>query len=154
MLEKQEIDAYLSKKTPEEKHSNLIKFIKMGEFHDSFIVRSDSKYADINSIKDSKISTIYTLRNVSSTYKNLVDILKKNNLDNVEIKNATFNTISEILENEDIIAYVTEEYVKEDIESGKLKKLDLGVESISVDYGIYYNSNNKIKNVKRLFEWI
>ena len=34
----------------------------------------------------------------------------------------------------------------------KLKKLDLGVESISVDYGIYYNSNNKIKNVKRLFE--
>lgn len=152
MLEKQEIDAYLSKKTPEEKHSNLIKFIKMGEFHDSFIVRSDSKYADINSIKDSKISTIYTLRNVSSTYKNLVDILKKNNLDNVEIKNATFNTISEILENEDIIAYVTEEYVKEDIESGKLKKLDLGVESISVDYGIYYNSNNKIKNVKRLFE--
>ena len=151
-LEKQEIDAYLSKKQPEGVHGKNIRFIRLGYFHDGFFVNSDSKYANITTIHDKEISTIYTLRNISSTYKNLVDILGQKNLNNIEIKNATFNTIIEILQNKDIIAYITEEYIKDELSKGTLKKLDLGIESPIVEFGIYYNSNNKIKNIKRLFE--
>ena len=43
-LEKQEIDAYLSKKQPENVHSEFIKFIKLGFFHDDFFVNSGSQF--------------------------------------------------------------------------------------------------------------
>ena len=150
MLEKQEIDAYLSKKQPDDIHGQSIKFIGLGIFHDNFFVKNNSKYLDNSNIKDDKSVTIYTLRNISSTNRNLENILKENNLKNIKIKNATFNTIIEMMQNNDIIAYITEEYIKEELEKGLLKKLEF--ESISVEYGIYYNVNNKIKNIKKLFE--
>ena len=49
--------------------------------------------------------TVYTLRNISSTSESLKKILQENNLKNVNIKNVTFNTIIEELQNNDIIAY-------------------------------------------------
>lgn len=154
MLEKQKIDAYLSKKQPEDIHSKAIKFIKLGVFHDDFFVNADSKFLDKNILKNNEKVTIYTLRNISSTSRNLENILKEKNFKNVEIKNATFNTIIEEMQNNDIIAYITEEYIKEELESGKLSKLELGIESTVLEYGIYYNSNNKIKNVKKIFDSI
>ena len=80
------------------------------------------------------------------------NILKEKNLKNIEIKNATFNTISEEMQDNDIVAYITEEYIKEELESRKLRRLELGIESADIEYGIYYNSNNKIKNIKSLFK--
>lgn len=154
MLEKQKIDAYLSKKQPEDIHSESIKFIKLGVFHDDFFVNTNSKYLDKNILKGNEKTTIYTLRNISTTSRNLENILKEKNLKNIEIKNATFNTIIEKMPNNDIIAYITEEYIQEELESGKLSKLELGIESTVLEYGIYYNSNNKIKNVKKIFDSI
>lgn len=154
MLEKQKIDAYLSKKQPEDIHSESIKFIELGAFHDDFFVNANSKFLDKNILKNNEKVTIYTLRNISSTSRNLENILKEKNFKNVEIKNATFNTIIEEMQNNDIIAYITEEYIKEELESGKLSKLELGIESTVLEYGIYYNSNNKIKNVKKIFDSI
>lgn len=152
MLEKQKIDAYLSKKQPEDIHNESIKFIKLGAFHDGFFVNTNSKYVDKNILKDDEKITIYTLRNISSTSRNLENILKEKNFKNIEIKNVTFNTIIEEMQNNDIIAYITEEYVQEELESGKLRKLELGIESPAIEFGIYYNSNNKIKNTKMLFK--
>ena len=154
MLEKQKIDAYLSKKQPEDLHSGFIKFIKLGDFHDEFFVNTNSKYLDKNILKDNEKITIYTLRNISSTSRNLENILKEKNFKNIEIKNATFNTIIEEMQNNDIIAYITEEYVQEELESGKLRRLELEIESPAIEFGIYYNSNNKIKNVKKIFDRI
>ena len=151
MLEKQTIDAYLSKKQPDSIHSEKIKFFRLGAFHDNFFVNSNSKYLNQNLLEDNQKITVYTLRNISSTSRNLENILKEKNLKNIEIKNATFNTIIEKMQNNDIIAYITEEYIQEELENGILKKLDLGIESPIGEYGIYYNSNNKIKNVKKLF---
>lgn len=151
-LEKQKIDAYLSKKQPEDIHSKAIKFIKLGVFHDDFFVNANSKYLDKNILKDDEKVTIYTLRNISTTSRNLENILKEKNLKNIEIKNATFNTISEEMQDNDIVAYITEEYIKEELESRKLRRLELGIESADIEYGIYYNSNNKIKNIKSLFK--
>lgn len=154
MLEKQRIDAYLSKKQPEDIHSESIKFIKLGTFHDNFFVNADSKFLDKNILKDDEKITIYTLRNISTTSRNLENILKEKNFKNIEIKNATFNTIIEKMQNNDIIAYITEEYIQEELESGKLSKLELGIEAKVLEYGIYYNSYNKIKNVKSIFKSI
>lgn len=152
MLEKQKIDAYLSKKQPEDIHSESIKYIKLGVFHDDFFVNANSKYLDKNILKDDEKVTIYTLRNISTTSRNLENILKEKNLKNIEIKNATFNTIIEEMQDNDIVAYITEEYIKEELESRKLRRLELGIESADIEYGIYYNSNNKIKNIKSLFK--
>ena len=152
MLEKQKIDAYLSKKQPENLHNESIKFIRFGSFHDNFFVKSNSKYLGKNILNYDKKITIYTLRNISSTSRNLENILKEKNLKNVEIKNATFNTIIEEIQDNDIIAYITDEYIKEELESGKLRRLELGIESAVIEYGIYYNSNNRLKNVKKIFD--
>lgn len=150
MLEKNEIDAYLSKRQPDDIHSKSIDFIGLGKFHDDFFVKEDSKYLNEKNLNNERELTVYTLRNISSTSKNLEKIVKEEKFKNIKIKNATFNTIIEVLQNNDIIAYITKEYIKEEINSGKLKKLNTGIKSIEMDYGIYYNSNNKIKNIKKI----
>lgn len=152
MLEKNEVDAYLSKRQPDDIHSKSIQFISLGTLHDNFFVNSNSKYLNKNISKDDTI-TIYTLRNISSTSTNLENALETNGFNNVTIKNNTFNTILEELENNDIIAYITEEYIQKELGEGKFKKIDLGIDiQNEVEYGIYYNSNNKLKNVKKIFE--
>jgi len=152
LLDKQKIDAYLSKKQPESIHADSINFIGLGCFHDDFYIRADSKYLNKHILKDDESITIYTLRNISSTSHNLEQILRDRGLSNIEIKNATFATIYEKMKNEDIIAYITGDYIEDEIRSGKFIKLDTDVKTFEVEYGIYYNSNNKIKNIKKLFE--
>ena len=61
------------------------------------------------------------------------------------------NTIIEEMQNEDIIAYITEEYIQQELECGKLRKLELGIESPALEYGIYYNSNNKIPEISYFY---
>lgn len=152
MLEKNEIDAYLSKKQPEDVHSKTIQFISLGTLHDNFFVNKDSEYLNKTFSKDD-VLTIYTLSNISSTSKNIKNAIKENGLKNISIKNNTYNTILEELQCNDIIAYITEEYIQKELNEGKIKKIDLEIDVLNeVDYGIYYNVNNKIKNVKKIFE--
>ena len=152
MLEKNEIDAYLSKKQPEDVHSKTIQFISLGTLHDNFFVNKNSEYLNKTFSKDD-VLTIYTLSNISSTSKNIKNAIKENGLKNISIKNNTYNTILEELQCNDIIAYITEEYIQKELNEGKIKKIDLEIDVLNeVDYGIYYNVNNKIKNVKKIFE--
>lgn len=154
LLEKQEIDAYLSKRQPEDIHDKSIKFISLGLFHDDFFVNANSRYIKKNILSDNEPKTIYTLRTVSSTSKHLEELIKEKDFKNVEIKNATFTTIYEKMQTEDIIAYITEEYIEADLNAGRLQRLNTEIKTHEVEYGIYYNSNNKMKNMKRLFESI
>ena len=152
MLEKNEIDAYLSKKQPEDVHSKTIQFISLGTLHDNFFVNKNSEYLNKTFSKDD-VLTIYTLSNISSTSKNIKNAIKENGLKNISIKNNTYNTILEELQCNDIIAYITEEYIQKELNEGKIKKINLEIDVLNeVDYGIYYNVNNKIKNVKKIFE--
>lgn len=152
MLEKNEVDAYLSKRQPEDIHNKSIQFISLGVLHDNFFVNSNSKYLNTAFSKDDA-ATIYTLRNISSTSKNIEKAIKENGFENITIKNNTFNTILEELESNDIIAYVTEEYIQKELNEGKFKRIDIGLDiQNEVEYGIYYNANNKLKNVKKIFE--
>lgn len=154
LLDKQKVDAYLSKKQPQNVHSEPTRFVSLGSFHDDFFIRADSKYINKNIFDGNEHITIYTLRTVSSTSRHLEEIIKKKNFNNVEIKNTTFSTIYERMQSEDIITYITGDYIEDELRSGKFIKLDTGIESFEVEYGVYYNSNNKIKNIKRLFESI
>ena len=152
MLEKNEIDAYLSKRQPDDIHSKSIQFISLGTLHDNIFVNSNSEYLNKKISKEDEL-TIYTLRNISSTSKNIEEAIKDSGFSNIVIKNNTFSTILEELQSNDIIAYITEEYIQKELSEGRFKKIDLGIEvSNEVEYGIYYNANNKLKNVKRIFE--
>ena len=153
LLEKQEIDAYLSKKQPEDIYDESIEFIGLGYFHDDFFVRSDSRYINKDILKESNDKiTIYTLRTVSRTSKHLYKLINEMNLTNIEIKNATFSTILEKMQTEDIIAYITKEYIEEDLSAGNIQRLDTDISPFAVEYGAYYNTKNKLKNVKKLFK--
>lgn len=154
MLEKQEIDAYLSKKQPSDLYNNkTIEFVPLGTFHDKFFVNANSKYLNKDTLlNEMKNITIYTLRNVSSTNENLIHILKEKDIKNANIKNMTFSTIMEEIKNKDIIAYLTEEYINEEILNNDLRILDMGFAAQPIEYGIYYNSNNKIKNIKNIIK--
>ena len=91
MLEKNEFDAYLSKRQPEDIHSKSIQFISLGILHDNFFVNSNSKYLNETISKNDTV-TIYTLRNISSTSKNIEKAIKENGFENIIIKNNTFNS--------------------------------------------------------------
>lgn len=126
MLEKNEVDAYLSKIQPDDIHSKSIHFISLGTLHDYFFVDSNSKYLNKSISKEDAV-TIYTLRNISSTSKNIEDAIKESGFNNIVIKNNTFSTILEELQNNDIIAYITEEYIQKELSEDKFRKIDLGI---------------------------
>ena len=126
--------------------------MSLGTLHDSFIVNSNSKYLN-KTISKHDTLTLYTLRKISSTGRKLEDALKEDGYNNITVKNSTFATILEEFQSNDIIAYITKEYIQKELAENKFKIIDMNLKiQNETDYGIYYNSNNKLKNVKKLFE--
>ena len=154
MLSKQKIDLAFSKKYSEDIYdTNIIKFIKLGYLHDVFAVNSNSKYLGKKLSKnDLRQTTIYTLKSFSSAYQNLKESLEFKPDDEINIKNVTYSGIIEILKSQDIIAVITEEYIKDKLENKELCLLDTDLELEPAEYGIYYNINNKSKELKILIE--
>ena len=58
----------------------------------------------------------------------------------------------ELFKVRDIIAVITKEYVEDKLANDELKELDVGLTFTPVEYGIYYNVNNKFKELKNLIE--
>lgn len=155
LLEKNEVDIFLSKKFDTDLYRNMsIDFIPLGYLHDEFVVNADSRYTRQKfSASDFDVPSIYTLRDISSTYINLLQTLNLNNVKMPEIKDMTFSSIIELLKNEDIVAFVTKEYVKEELENKKLQIIDTDLRFPPIEYGIYYNTKNNLKNIKRLIDF-
>lgn len=155
MLENQKLDLVLSKKFSEDSYSpKLIKFIKLGSLHDVFIVRADSKYKEkVFSKDDLKKETIYTPRKISKTTINLLKKLEISEEDS-NIKNITFSTMLELLKTEDIIGIITKEYIKNELETNKLSILKTNFELEPIDFGIYYNIENRFKELQILIDII
>ena len=154
MLEKQEIDLAFSKKYSDEIYdTNKIKFIEIGELHDVFIVNNNSQYLNKKLSKsDLRDITIYTLKKFSSAYQNLVTELEYKKDDKINISNVDFAGIIELLKFKDIIAVLTKEYVEEKLENNELRVLNVGFSLAPAKYGIYYNVNNKYKELNSLIE--
>lgn len=153
-LEKQEIDLAFSKKYSDEIYNtNKIKFISIGNLHDVFIVNSNSRYLNKKLSKsDLREITIYTLKKLSSAYRNLVKALEYKTDDEINISNVDFPGIMELLKFRDIIAVVTKEYIEDKLENNELNELDVGFLLAPAEYGIYYNVNNKFKELNNLIE--
>ena len=153
-LEKQEIDLAFSKKYSDELYdTNKIKFIRIGDLHDVFIVNRNSQYLNKKlSKKDLRDITIYTLKKFSSAYRNLVKALEYKTDDEINISNVDFPGIMELLKFRDIIAVVTKEYVEDKLANNELNELDVGFSLAPAEYGIYYNVNNKFKELNNLIE--
>lgn len=150
------IDLAFSKKYSEKLYnSKEIKFIKIGELHDAFIVNPDSKYLKTKiTKKDLKNTTIYTLKKFSSAYQNLIKLLEYHDGEIINIENVNFTAMIELLKVRDVITVMTKEYVEEKIAKNELSILEVGFSLPNAEYGIYYNINNKspkINNLIKLF---
>ena len=153
-LEKQEIDLAFSKKYSDELYdTNKIKFINIGNLHDVFVVNRNSKYLNKKLSKsDLKNTTIYTLKKFSSAYQSLIKILEYKKDDEINIVNVDFTGIMELLKCRDIIAVITKEYIEDQLANNELHLLDLGISLAPAEYGVYYNVNNKFKELDNLIE--
>lgn len=154
MLENQKIDIAFSKKYSNEIYnSKKIKFIKIGELHDVFIVNSNSQYLNRKLSKsDLRNTTIYTLKKFSSAYQNLVKALEYNNRETINIENVNFTAMVELLKVRDIITVITKEYIEEKIANNELSILDVGFSLPNAEFGIYYNVNNNFKELNELIK--
>lgn len=154
MLEKQKIDIAFSKKYSDKLcNSKEIKFIKIGELHDVFIVNNTSQYLNKKLSKnDLKSTTIYTLKQFSSAYQNLIKALEYSKEDIINIENVNYTAILELLKVRDIVAVITKEYLEEKLKSNELCILDVGFSLPNVEFGVYYNVNNKFKELNDLIK--
>ncbi len=133
--------------------TNKIKFIEIGELHDVFVVNTNSQYLNKKLSKsDLRNITIYTLKKFSSAYQNLIKALEYTKDDKININNVDYTGIIELLKFRDIMAVVTKEYVEEKLENNKLSLLDVGFSLAPAEYGVYYNVNNKYKELNNLIE--
>ena len=150
MLEKQKIDLAFSKKYSDEIYnSKEIKFIKIGELHDEFIVNANSSYLNKKISKEElKNTIIYTLKKFSSAYQNLIKELE----DDKNITNVNYTGMIELLKVRDVLTVMTREYVEDKIANNELSVLNVGFSLPNADVGLYYNVNNKFKEQKELIE--
>jgi len=154
MLEKQEIDLAFSKKYSDEIYnSKEIKFVKIGELHDVFIVNANSKYLNKKfSKQDLRNTTIYTLKKFSSAYQNLLKMLEYDTNDNINIENVNYTAMIELLKVRDIITVITQEYLEEKLDNKELSILDVGFSLPNAEFGVYYNINNNFNELHKLIE--
>ncbi len=152
MLEKQKINLAFSKKYSDELYkSKEIKFIKIGELHDVFIVNSNSQYLNKKlSKEDLRNITIYTLKKFSSAYQNLIKALEYNEEDKINVDNVNYTAILELLKARDIIAVITKEYIEEKLANNELCVLNVDFSLPNAEFGLYYNINNNFKELNDL----
>ena len=154
MLEKQKIDLAFSKKYSDELYEQKeIKFIKIGELHDVFIVNTDSQYLKKKLSKnDLRNTKIYTLKKFSSAYKNLIKELEYSKNDSINVDNVNYTAMLELLKARDIITVITKEYVEEKLANNELCILDVDFSLPNAEFGLYYNVNNNFRELKDLIK--
>ena len=154
MLEKQKIDIVFSKRYSDELYNpEEIKFIKIGELHDVFVVNANSKYLNKKLSKnDLRNIKIYTLKKFSSAYQNLIKELEYDEKTITNVDNVNYTAILELLKVRDIVTVITKEYVEEKLANNELCVLDVGFLLPNAEFGLYYNVNNNFKELKELVE--
>lgn len=154
MLEKQKIDLALSKKYSDELYNpKEIKFIKIGELHDVFIVNTNSQYLNKKLSKnDLRNTKIYTLKKFSSAYQNLIKELEYSVNDTINVDNVNYTAMLELLKVRDIVTVITKEYVEEKLAKNELCVLDVGFSLPNAEFGLYYKVNNNFKELNDLIK--
>lgn len=136
-LKNKKIDIVLSKKVDSILDKD-IEYIKVGEIHD-IVVCSKNNSNNIT-IDDIKNNIVCMPGKTTVSYKNFFKTLNLNEKDFKNIKNISYNTMVIMINNLKCYGLLTEEYFKEDLEKGSIKKVNINKELIT-EYGIYYNKN-------------
>jgi len=153
-LKKQEIDMVISKKFIDYDMEKL-EFIEIGKLHDILIVNNASSLLrKIISIDELKEQIVYMPRKTSVTCSNFFNSLKVNEDDFKSVRNISYNTMVEIIKDTECVGLVTREYLRDELETNKVKELKTNFEIPAIEYGIYINRNNKYKELNKLIKII
>lgn len=150
-LKNEEIDIVFAKKYDTEVPKGL-KFIKLGNLHEAFIVNKKSNMANQTLTLDNlKGQPIYIPREYEQTTKRIKELTKNNN---INLKLSNYRSIVRLINEGMVIGVVTSEYLY-DWEWEKFNlievKNDIGLGE--VEFGIYLNSN-RFKELNKLVEII
>lgn len=148
-LKNKKIDIVLSKKIDD--IDDDIDYIRVGEVHDIIIGGKDSN--EEISLDELKDSLLCMPGKTTVSYNNF---FKKINISESEfknIKNISYNTMVIMINNLNGYGLVTEEYFKEDLDKGIIKKININTDLIT-EYGIYYNKNNKSELIKKVIDYL
>lgn len=154
-LKSKELDIIFSKKMHIKKGYENIKFIKLGELNDVLIVNKASKWKDKKiAVKDIENATIYMPRKTSETPRNFFESVNCIYEDFKDIKNITYETIFEVVKNNDVIALVTKEFMSEENISKDFYILDTEFKIKPIEFGIYINKDNMFEDLKSFIKVI
>lgn len=153
MLTNSELDIILSKKVNENLYDNKkIKYVKLGELEEVIITNSKSKLKDkVIDLEDLKEEIIYLPRNDSISIQKFIDMLNKHGVKD-NIKRIDSATMIKMLESGTGIGVITKEYIKEDIQIGKILNLKTKFKLDTSEIGIYIRRGNKFKELNEFLE--
>ena len=143
-LENGELDLVIVKKF-NESNSN-IKYIKLGNLEDIFICGKNvnfGKHKELN-VLDNKI--LYVPRNNSIALEKMLEILKDSNINPI-IKRVDSTTMVNLVKGSSNIGFITKEYISEELEKEEIKELQLDINILKSEFGIYYIEDNKFKEL-------
>lgn len=152
MLSNKELDIVFSKKVANQDNPN-INFIKLGYLNDIFIVNKDSDMANkVLSKSDLKSEVIYVPRTYSQTVNRLLSFI---DIQELNLKCTSYNTILDLVSSSSSIGLLTKEYLNK----GALKKynlvpVDTELNLKPIEFGIYYLSSNRFKELNNLIQVI
>lgn len=152
MLSNKELDIVFSKKVANQDNPN-INFIKLGYLNDIFIVNKDSDMANkVLSKSDLKSEVIYVPRTYSQTVNRLLSFIY---IQELNLKCTSYNTILDLVSSSSSIGLLTKEYLNK----GALKKynlvpVDTELNLKPIEFGIYYLSSNRFKELNNLIQVI
>ena len=146
----EKIDIVFYVNTGIERENKTIKFIPLGKINDVFIVNKDyfEKMNKTFSKDDIKKETIYVAHSTSMSAKKLQNELNYSEKDKEKIEYVINTVLVEMIKNEDIIGMIPKEYIQNEIDEGTFKILKTDFKISETEIGIYYNKNNKFKELE------
>lgn len=152
----EKIDMVLYGKSEFQKENELIKFIPLGKIHDVFFVNKNY-YEKLNkkfSKEDIKKEKIYVAHPTSISAQKLKKELLYNEKDEENINYVVNTVLIELVKNEGCIGMIPREYIKKELDEGIFNVLDTDFNISETEFGIYYNKNNKFKELNDLIKII
>lgn len=137
-----ELDAIvIIKREKNNKEESNIKYIKLNNFEFCIIANNNSALCGKKiTINDLKEQIVYVPRGRAKAVCEFIDILEKNG---ISVNSIDSVTMAEIIEkNANCVGFANGEYFKDDLNKGRVTKLDIDLNLPKTEYGIYYRKDN------------
>lgn len=150
-LKNEELDIVFAKKYDDDIPEEL-RFIKMGEMHDAFIVNKSSDMANqVFTFDNLKDKVIYIPREYEQTTKRIRALTKNSNLN---LKSSNYRSIVRLIKEGMVIGVVTAEYLYDwEWKEFNLAEVKNEIGLGKMEFGIYLNSK-KFKELNNLIDII